>query len=131
MIKVILMLLLAVVSNSAMAEWSAVIRTTDNGYIIYANYGTIHKADNRATMWFMDDFKTAKKDAGETLYMSSKEQFRFDCKNEQWQTLAYSLHSEKLAEGALIYSDSNRSKWEPIRPGSQIEVFWKFACGRK
>lgn len=128
--KAILMMLLSVVSSNAMAEWLAVVHATDNSYNTYANYGTIRKAGNMAEMWFMDDFKTAKKEAGGKQYMSSKEQFGFDCKKVQWRTLVYSLHSGKMGEGAVVYSDSNPSKWVPILPGSKIEVFWKIACGK-
>jgi len=128
--KAILMMLLAVVNGNAMAEWLAVVHATDNSYNTYANYSTILKAGNIAEMWFMDDFQTAKKEAGGKLYMSSKEQFGFDCKKLQWRTLVYTLHSGKMGEGAVVYSDSNPSKWAPIRPGSKIEVFWKIACGK-
>ncbi len=129
--KVILMMLLSVLSSNAAAEWVAMDYATDNSFTIYANYRSIRKAGNMAEMWFMNDFKKAQKEAEGNLYMSSKEQFRFDCKEEKWQTLVYSLHSGKMGEGAVVFSDSNPSKWEPIRPGSKIEVFWKIACDKK
>jgi hypothetical protein len=129
--KFILMLLLAGLCSSAMAEWVAVVNATDNSFTIYTDYNTISKSDNFAEMWFMDDFETAKKAAGGNLYFSSKEQFRFDCKRKISQTIAYSLHSESMGEGAVVYSDTNTSAWEPIQPGSNMEVFWKGACNKK
>jgi hypothetical protein len=129
--KVILMMLLAVVSSSAMAGWVAVVNATDNSFTIYADYNSIRKSGNMAEMWFMDDFETAKKEAGGNLYMSSKEQFRFDCRRKISRTIAYSFHSGKMGEGAVVYSDTNPSEWEPILPDSKMEVFWKIACGKK
>jgi hypothetical protein len=125
------MLLLAGVSSSAMAEWVAVVNATDNSFTIYTDYNSIRKSGYIAEMWFIDDFETAKKAAGGNSYLSSKEQFRFDCKRKISQTIAYSLHSGSMGEGAVVYSDTNTSAWERIQPGSSMEVFWKGACNKK
>jgi hypothetical protein len=129
--RIILIVLLAVVSSCAVSGWDAVVHAKDDTYKIYTNHGMVHRVGNIIEIWFMEDFKSAQEAAGGTLYMSSKEQFRFNCWNEQWQALDISFYSGKMGEGAVVFSDSNTSQWGPIQPGSKIEVYWKTACVNK
>jgi hypothetical protein len=127
--KVILMLLLAIVSSSAMADWVAV---DHNKYATgYANPATIVKDGNIAKMWTLVDCKTTTFFSGGSPFMSIKSQEEFDCKERKLRTLVYTLHAVKMGEGEVIFRDSNPRKWEPVLPGSAMEDFLKIACGKK
>ncbi|MCH6585257.1 MAG: hypothetical protein IH810_05440, partial [Proteobacteria bacterium] len=56
--KVILMILLAVVSSSAMAEWVEVAESEAGTFIAYAESATIQKTDNIVNMWVLIDYNT-------------------------------------------------------------------------
>ena len=126
--KVILMILLAVVSNSAMAEW---ISVGSNKYTtIYVDPTTIQRAGNMAKMWHLTDNKMASKDMGEA-YMSTKDQNEYDCKEMKVRRRASSEHSKNMGGGKVVYSDSYTSRWKPVPPESGLEILWKFACIKK
>jgi hypothetical protein len=126
--KILLLLLLAVVSSSAMAGWVAV---NHNKYATgYANPATIVKDGNIVKMWTLVDCKTMTLFNGGSPFMSIKIQEEFDCKEKKLRTLVYTLHSVKMGEGDVIFSDSNPSKWEPVIPDGEMEDFLKIACGK-
>lgn len=126
--KVILMVLLAVVSNGAMAEWVNV--GSNETTAIYVDPATIQRSGNMAKMWHLTDYKTASKDMGEA-YLSTKDQNEYDCKEVKSRRRASSQHSKNMGGGKVVYSDSYTTKWKPVQPDSGIEILWKFACVKK
>lgn len=123
--KVILMMLLTVVSNSAMAEWIDV--GSNENMTIYVDPATIQRAGNMAKMWHLTDFKTENKDMGEA-YLSTKDQNEYDCKEAKLRRRASSQHSKNMGSGKVVYSDTYTTRWKPVPPDSGTEIMWKFAC---
>jgi len=129
--KAILMLLLAVVSSSAMAGWVEVDTSRRVGLTTYADPNTIRKSGNKVEMWVLYDYKTEQTNARKP-YMSIKGQWRYDCKKEQQQPIYEILLSENMGKGEVIgkaiYKES--VKWLPVSPESIGMVYWKLACGK-
>jgi hypothetical protein len=128
--KAFLMMLLAVVSSSALAEW-VVVGVHDTS-TLYADRASIHGAGNRVKMWALLDFKTAQQDSANPRngYLSEIARFEYNCKEQRARTLYYSWHSRHMGRGKVVSSDSDPSKWEPVLPGSEDEILREFACGR-
>jgi len=126
--KVILMLLLAVVSNSAMAEWVDV--GSNENITIFVDPASIQRDGNMAKMWHLTDFKTAQKDMGDK-YLSTKDQNEYDCKEVKVRRRASSQHSGNMGKGKVVYSDSFTTRWKPVPPDSGLEIMWKFACVKR
>jgi len=80
--KAILIMLLAVVSSSVMAEWVEV--GSNERFIAYAESATIQKTDNIVRMWVLIDYKTAQTNASKP-YMSKLGIRKYDCKEKQYQ----------------------------------------------
>ena len=113
MYRAILVMLLAVVSSSAMAEWVAIAAA--DGIISYANPATIRKSGNKVKMWSLIDFNSVQEDAGDK-FLSSKSQNEYDCKEERIRTLYFSWHSENMGDGDVVYIDRKPDKnWDPYR----------------
>lgn len=125
---IFMMLLMATMSNSAMAEWTNVGSTSN--FTAYANLSSIRKAGSRVKMWSMDDYKTIRTD-GYVSFISRKQLNEYDCKEEQARILGLSYHSENMGEGSVPYKNSDRGNWSPVTPDSVSEVLWKIACGKK
>ncbi len=123
--KVILMMLLVVASNSAMAEWVKV--GSNENTVIYVDPSTIQRTGNMAKMWHLTDFTTPSKDMGEA-YLSTKDQNEYDCKELKLRRRASSEHSKNMGKGKVVYKDSYTSRWKPVPPDSGLEILWKFAC---
>lgn len=126
--RAILMMLLAVVSSSALAEWVEVSR--NDRFTIYANSATIRNKDDMVIVWKLSDYKTAQSLGGHT-HLSEKVQFEFDCKEEQNRLLYFSWHSGNMGGGEVIYSGSGTNRWESIPRGSVNEAVLKIACGKR
>lgn len=126
MSKAILILLLTMASQSAVAAWIEI--DDNNDFTVYADFASIRKFNNKARMWSMYDYKQASGSAG-LAYKSTKFQYEFDCQSNQARMLAFSLHAENMGAGDVIYSDSKVGKWEAVIPGSINEARWKGICG--
>jgi len=127
--KAILMLLLAIVSSSAVAEWTKVdLPSLKDGITSYIDLTTITKAGNKVKMWQLHNHESAK--AGDER-LSIKIQKEYDCNEEKIRIRAHTIFSGSMGTGEVGYSSGNRkpSKWSPVEPGSSDEVFWKIACG--
>jgi Surface-adhesin protein E len=121
--RILLVLLLTMVSTSAMAEWVRI--GIDSKATYYVNPDSVRKYDDRANLWRLSDFKSGK------AYRSSKSNVEFDCKASQFRTLFYSLYSKSMGEGKTVYSNGVTQKWGPIPPGSAMEYYFQLACGEK
>lgn len=106
--KATLMMLLAVMSSSAVAEWVPVVGNETVGATAYADPATIRKTGNKVKMWDLLDYKTAQGDAG-MQYMSMKAQTEYDCKEEQSRPLYLSFHSENMGKGKVVDTYNNPS----------------------
>jgi len=127
--KAILMMLLAVMSSSAMAKWIEVGSKQDE-VRTYIDPATISKAGNMVKLWTLTDRKTPRTIAG-VAHLSMKLQEEYDCKEKQSRGLAISYHSKNMGQGKVVYSDSVTREWEPVGYGSAGEILWKFACKKK
>ena len=83
--KLLLTLMLAVVSSSAMAEWVEVGHANQQGvYInVYADPATIRKSGNTVKMWSVYDYLEAKNNPNLPTFRSIKRQEEYDCKEEK------------------------------------------------
>jgi hypothetical protein len=126
--KFILMLLLVMVSNNAMAAWVKVaVGSNSSSYIDPA---TIEKNKTKVTIWTLLDFYKDQT-AGKLGYASMKSQHEYDCKNKQVQILQTTLHSKNMGKGNTVYSDSEPAQKAPVSPESMIEDLWEYSCGMK
>jgi len=126
--KAILMLLLAAVSSSAMAEWVKVgSNETDT---LYADPSTIRWADNTARMWAMNDFKVTQRLHEREPFKSEKVEYEYDCKLAQSRLLYFTSHSESMAGGEVVDFNIVPGDWARVPPNSGLEELWKIACGK-
>jgi len=128
--KAILMILLAIVSSSAMAEWVEVGESEDAevGVTLYANPTTIRKSGNMVKMWRLTDFKTAEDAAGKQ-YMSTKRHDEYDCKEERLRIISIVTYSKNMGKGKVVLTtDIKLYDWFSVTPDSLDEIIWKYAC---
>ena len=129
--NVILMMLLAFVSSSAMAEWVEIGSSEDGAMTVYANPATLRKVVSKVKMWDLGDYKTANDAGNGKQYMSIKGQTEYNCKEEQYRTLYLSFYSGNMGTGEIIGTHPDAKKWLPVMPDSLIEALWKFACRKR
>lgn len=123
--EIILMMLLAGASSSAMADWVNV--ASNENTAIYVDQASVGRTGGMAKMWHLTDYNNVHKDMGEA-YLSTKDQNEYDCKEVKFRRRASSQHSKNMGGGKVVYSDTFTSRWKPVEPDSGIEILWKFAC---
>lgn len=128
--RTILMLLLAIASSNAFAEWVLVDQTNDKSMSSYADSATMRKTGNRVKMWTLDNYKKAYK-SGNQAFLSEKSQVEYDCNEAQMRLLSLLQYSAKMGAGEVIFSQFEPSPWTPVVPQSVGMTMWKFACGKR
>jgi hypothetical protein len=147
MMKIFLIMLLLLVSSSAMAEWVEVtaVRSQESPEIqtAYTDPATIHKSGNLVKMLVLVDHQSGLSKGVEskldTIFFRSKGDItkswkvedEFDCKDNRLRMRSYIAYSEHMGSGEIVPNDVVTNQWEPVIPGSIGEALWKYACGKK
>lgn len=130
MYKTLLVMLLAVMSSSVMAEWTEVVIPSDpvfsKGRTVYVDLTTIHKTRNRAKMWHLEDFESVS--GLREGHYSMKSQREYDCKKEQSRILNTMLFKGNMGLGGAYSLQSDISDWEPVA-NPVAKTLWKIVCG--
>lgn len=126
--KTVLMVLLAVASSSAMAEWVEI--GSDETITIYADPATLHRQGSKAKMWDLGDFKIAEK-FDDKSYLSVRQQQEYDCKGRKLRVLRAICHARNMGKGETICSNNKPRQWEPVLPVSFDESMWEIACKKR
>ena len=124
--KIFLMILLAVVSSSAMAEWVKVTTSIigiSGDLTAYADPVIVPKYSDRVKMWEMYDSRRSN-----LSNTSSKKRVEYDCKKGQFRQLQATYYSEGMGRGTVLMSVSDSGQWEPVLHGTVNREMWKFAC---
>ena len=131
--KTILMMLLALVSNSAVAGWVEIGASgVFGGSTAYIDPATIHKNGNNVKMWDLTDYKTAQENSfGVKPFLSDKLQTEYDCKKEQLRTLVFSRFSGNMGHGEVVYSNSHPQMWHSVHSQGVGGARWEYACGKR
>jgi len=126
-----ILLLLALVSGSASAEWVKLASGGNDADTLYTDPAAIRKAGKSVRVWSLVDHRQALADSFGKSHMSEKVQWEYDCKEEKRRMLTYATFPEHLGQGKAVYSDSDPGKWEAVSPGADRESIWKLVCGKK
>ena len=128
--KLLLILALALISTSVMAEWSPVSKNGTTGVTGYLDFSTIRKSGDKVKMWSLFDYNSMQEIEG-VKFQSQKMQIEFDCKEEQSRNLYIILLSENMGSGKVVYNNDAPYTFSPISPGSISETMWKIACDKQ
>jgi len=103
----------------------------ESGTTVYIDPSTIRRKDALVNLWTLYDSKTVET-VTEGSFLSIKRQKEYDCVEERSRTLAETLFSGNMGKGKVVLINTDeRSKWQPVQPGSIAQILWKLACGKK
>ena len=122
--KIIIAGLLAISVTSVFAEWTPVYVTDSGTFNI--DYETLRKEGSTRKVWILLNYKQQQIDNG----MSRRVRYEFDCKEERYRALTFSVHSESMANGELIYNSSSVRPWEDPPPDTAIASMMKKVCAK-
>lgn len=125
MTKTILMLALALISNSVLAGWTEITRSNDT--IVYADSSSIRSNEDTVKMWLLYDL-TVEKIVQDHRYLSEKRLSEYDCKSAEVRSHAKLLFSESMGGGEMVFSDEASTYWKLIAPDSVEAASLNVAC---
>lgn len=117
-------------SASVGAEWARIDSPSDGEFALFADKATKERNGDYVKMWDLMNFGNAKKIAGVTA-MSSKRFSEYDCKKSKMKVLGFSMYSNKMASGSIVFSNYDVQQWEEILKGKIGDFLWKEACRKK
>jgi hypothetical protein len=128
MTRVILLVLLAVASSRALAEW--VTLGENDVFTAYANSTAIQRSGDRVELAIMFNYNAPHKvDTGKP-FKSIVVRNEYDCKKKQYQQLSLVAFAEKMGTGEAIYSDSSFRQLSRVVRDTIEEKFFDYACGK-
>jgi hypothetical protein len=123
--RTILMLLMAVTSAAANADWVAVAGT--DARMTYADPMSIRRTGDVAAMRVLTDYKAPQAYKGAQI-RSASARGEYDCENRRSRVVSSSLHADPMGAGDAVVTNSAPSDWAPVAQQSTGEVLWKLAC---
>lgn len=104
----------------------------DETQTVYASSSPLEKNGGRVAILSMIDLKKAATLSDGKEFLSWETQYDFDCKKRQSRIVAASMYSGNMGQGEVTSSVVYESPdWKAIPTGSNGELLWKFACGKK
>lgn len=122
-----LMIVLAVCSSQALAEWT-MIQTNDNGNM-YIDFATVQQSEGLVTVSTLNDYYVPQA-KGE---MSSQWLELHDCKNKKFKALSIQYYAGNMAAGHLLAAYSlpaAETDWSDVVPYSIGELKANVICSR-
>jgi hypothetical protein len=119
-------------ASSLIAAWTRVADADDAA--IYADTATIKRTRQFATLWHVNDLKSARQtlatmSAGQ-LYWSTKVQQEFDCRAAKVRTLAFAAHRDAMGNGDVVLADNVVAQWAPVSTDGVAAALFQMACGK-
>lgn len=130
--KKLTLLLLLLISPNVLAEWVKLDDGHDAKNItVYVDRQSILKEENKVQMWSLYDHKTAFT-IGNKVFLSAKKGGEYDCEKATAREIEYSLYSENMGAGKLVFSQNNiKTESIAIAPKTIKETLFKIACGKQ
>lgn len=130
MYRIILTILLATISSSAMAEW--VKAGMEKSATVYVDTSAItaNKKSKILESWHVLDYETVQDSMG-TKYLSAKVRMGYDCKKMKSRNLGLTWHSGNMGQGDKVLSRSTFGDWRRPFPGSLEEALLEIVCNNK
>jgi uncharacterized protein YxeA len=127
-----LILLLAFMSNSAIAKWTFVTSGEATHMKIYVDYSKIPEQENLVTMWDMSNYKSTQ-ETTDAKFLSSKSESEYNCTERTTRVIAITNYSGHMGSGRIMYSSSDNpnKSFDSIEPKSIAEKLWEIACKQK
>jgi hypothetical protein len=126
--KLMLAALIAASCAAAQAEWTKLgTVASGNQDTLYVDSTTVRREGSRAKVWALTNYKSAQVRRG-TKYRSDKAQFKFDCREETFETTMVMYMSGQMGEGQAVHTDTMPMLPVPVPPSSAAAALMEVAC---
>ena len=120
--KKLFLVCLMMLAGSAWAEW-VMFGESEEAHSFY-DPTTIRKEGNMRRVWQLSNLKRRGVD-GE---MSRRLRAEYDCKQERYQLLDVSEHSEPMVGGKVLISEIGNGTWSGVAPETIAAYMFEIVC---
>ena len=126
-----LSLVLAVLSASALAEWTE-IQKFEDGMRVFVDKATAQRSGDTAQVMHLVRWGEPQIEPGSPNYLSTVVRTRYDCLGKREKYLASTSYTGAMGNGSTVISDEDEvENWYSISESSLEDTLWKVACGIK
>jgi hypothetical protein len=122
--KKLFLVCLLMLTGSVWAEWVLVNKLEDIQF--FYDPTTIRNEGNMRRVWTLQNLKQR----GAIGEMSRRIRQEFDCKQERYQLLDISEHSEPMAGGKVLTTGIGSGVWRGIAPGTNSTSLLEIICSK-
>jgi hypothetical protein len=103
---------------------------TDGAWAIYSTLHQLKRSGHSVTAWLRQEFPEPQRNAGGDVYSSDVQKIQYDCAKELARVLLVIYYTDNNLAGAqqTDESDIKQLSWDPIVPGTQSELMFRWAC---
>jgi len=126
--KSALLLVLALLSSTVLAEWTE-IQKFDDGMRIFVDKASARRSGDTARVTHLVRWGEPQLEPGSPPYLSTVVQTTYDCIGKRERYLASTSYAGPMGNGDVVISDEDEAdKWYTISEGSMEERLWSIAC---
>jgi hypothetical protein len=129
--KVIIIMVLALVSSNAMAEWLEIGSSGSGADLatFYVEDSRIKVNGNKRMVWLLSDISSGDLSSTGVRFYSTKSKEEYDCYNETSIFLYFAGYSGRMGRGNVVESyNYENSVAEAIIPNSVHDIILSYAC---
>jgi hypothetical protein len=126
--RALLMIVLAMASNSVAAAW-IIVGVTDDGTAYY-DPASIRKTGDVAQMLDLIDYRKVQNGGSKSAFLSATSQSDYNCADSKTRLIRFTWNSGHMGAAETVFTNDQPGKWEVPPAGSVAEGLWKRACGK-
>ena len=124
-----LMMLMAGLSTTALAEW---VRVSGNDKVTaYADLTTVRRKGNIVRLTSLFDFKVENLQTDGSPYLSVMRETEFNCKDHVQHMVGYSIYSGNMGKGKMLDKGTDPQDWKPVSQSGMAVAMREFACSKE
>jgi len=126
-----LILVLAVLTSNALAEWVEIEKFED-GMRVFVDKATARRNRDTAQVLHLVRWAEPQVEPGYPNYLSTIVRTSYDCIGKREKYLASTSYAGPMGNGAKVIADEDEVEiWYSISESSLEDKLWKIACGLK
>jgi hypothetical protein len=129
--KFALILVLAALSGTALAEWIEIARF-DDGMRVFVDRASAQRSGDTAQVTHLVRWGEPQLEPGSPPYLSTVVQTVYDCAGKRERYLASTSYTGAMGNGAKVIEDDDAvDGWYSISESSMEDKLWKVACAAR
>ena len=110
--------------------WAFRVVAVDGSWAIFSTDHQLKRSGHLVTAWLRQEYAEPQRSPAGDAYSSDVEKIQYDCAKERARVLLAIYYAENSLAGSQQSeeTDIKQAVWDPIVPGTQSELIFRWAC---